>query len=219
MESREELLKKRPKEGYKFIYRYYDEFGSYIGQTKKSLKERAGKEGRAYLQYEGKWPDALLKKGIDHFNVEILEECIEADADSIEKKYITKFDSRENGYNSTYGGKSYNPFGGYRRHKDTDKYVLYYELGLSVEDAILMMSNESNWVRAGTYDDDIFKDYGEPSSNFKCLGFEEGVGVSIDEYRVYPHCEDSKSFLVSRHIGGNGPNSGVWVLPIIRCIG
>ena len=86
MTSRDEILKQKPKEGYKFIYRYYDDYGSYIGQTKKSLKERAGKDGKSYLTTVNKWSDAIREKGIEHFNVEILEECLESEADKLERR-------------------------------------------------------------------------------------------------------------------------------------
>lgn len=107
--QRGEITTRKPKKGHKFIYRYFDEEGSYIGQTKKSLKERAGKEGKNYLRDNNKWSQAILEKGFSHFDVEILCECLEEDADEREKFFIERFNSRTEGYNSTYGGKCYNP--------------------------------------------------------------------------------------------------------------
>lgn len=105
----EELMKRKPQTGNKFIYRYWDDEGSYIGQTKVSLKSRAGKNGKSYCDKDSKWSRAISEKGFDHFNVEILCECLEADADKEEKKYIKQFDSRRHGYNTTPGGAYYNP--------------------------------------------------------------------------------------------------------------
>ena len=105
-----EIMVKKPKDGYKFIYRYFDETGSYIGQTKKSLKARAGKDGKLYCKNDNKWSQAILEKGFDHFNVEILCECLESEADKKEKEFIRQFDSRQSGYNTSPGGLWYPDF-------------------------------------------------------------------------------------------------------------
>lgn len=103
--TREEAFNRQPKDGYKFIYRYYDDCGSYIGQTKQSLRERAGKNGCNYCTVPTKWSSAIQEKGFEHFNVEILTECTLDEADKVEKFYIKKFNSIEDGYNTSPGGK------------------------------------------------------------------------------------------------------------------
>lgn len=107
--NKQEIMKLRPAKGNKFIYRYYDSDGSYVGQTKKTLKERAGKNGKNYLTNENKWSEAIKQKGFDNFEVEILCECPEKEADNREKEFIKKFNSMKKGYNSTPGGNYYNP--------------------------------------------------------------------------------------------------------------
>lgn len=101
--------KTKPNEGKKFIYRYFDDEGrSYIGQTKNSLFIRAGGvDGRNYTVYDSKFSMAILEKGFDNFEYEILEEVDAELADEREKFYIRKFDTRKNGYNSTHGGRCY----------------------------------------------------------------------------------------------------------------
>lgn len=99
------LMKRHPKDGYKFIYRYYDDCGSYIGQTKQCLQKRAGKNGCNYCTVSTKWSSAIKEKGFEHFNVEIITECICTDADKLEKFYIKQFDSITHGYNTSPGGK------------------------------------------------------------------------------------------------------------------
>lgn len=59
----ENIINLKPKNGFKFIYRYYDEDGSYIGQTKKSLKQRAGVNGKNYTRTESAWSNEIKKKG------------------------------------------------------------------------------------------------------------------------------------------------------------
>lgn len=101
--------KRKPEEGKKFIYRYYDVEGkSYIGQTKSSLFTRAGgTDGKNYTVSDSKFRDAILEKGFDSFEYEILEEVAMELADERERYYIRKFDTRKNGYNSTNGGRCY----------------------------------------------------------------------------------------------------------------
>ena len=103
--------KKTPKPGNKFIYRYYDKQGkSYIGQTKQSLYQRAGGiDGKNYARYDNgsKFENAINEIGFENFEYEILEEVEEECADNREKYYINKFNTRTDGYNSTYGGKAY----------------------------------------------------------------------------------------------------------------
>lgn len=107
--DKQEIMNLRPAKGNKFIYRYYDSDGSYVGQTKRTLKERSGKNGKNYLTNENKWAEAVRQKGFDNFEVEILCECTEDVADDKEKEFIIKFNSMNKGYNSTPGGNYYNP--------------------------------------------------------------------------------------------------------------
>lgn len=100
--SREEILHYRPEKGNALIYRYYDNDGSYVGQTVQSLAERAGKDGKNYNH--GKFGAAIFRKRYRSFKVEILEECSVAEADDKEKFYIQQFNSAMQGYNSTTGG-------------------------------------------------------------------------------------------------------------------
>lgn len=77
----------------------------YIGQTIASLKIRADC-GRDYEQCPKFWK-AIQKYGWDSFIPEILAENITAEkANELEAFYINKFDTINNGYNCTTGGKS-----------------------------------------------------------------------------------------------------------------
>lgn len=96
-----------PKNGYGFIYKYTSPSGSsYIGQTTTSLKQRAGHGGKNYrncsLFYK-----AILKYGLDNFEVEILAEVKKEKLDEEEKKYIQIFNTLQpHGYNLTEGGQN-----------------------------------------------------------------------------------------------------------------
>ena len=99
------------------IYKYfnrkkYEETGEksyYIGQTIQTIKERAGKDGSKYISNSGnsKFSRAINKWGWDAFECEILEEDIQTqeELNKLEIEYIAKYDSYNNGYNSTIGGE------------------------------------------------------------------------------------------------------------------
>ena len=100
-------MEKRPKSGYGFIYKYTSPSGSsYVGQTTRSLQERAGHNGKCYkgcdLFYK-----AIQKYGFSNFTVEILAEVPKNQLDQAEKKYIQLFNTlAPNGYNLTDGGQN-----------------------------------------------------------------------------------------------------------------
>ena len=80
----------------------------YVGQTTRTIKARAGKEGNNYCK-EGctaKFANSIRKWGWNAFEVTILEEGIQTleELNEKEKYYIKIYDSYNNGYNSTEGG-------------------------------------------------------------------------------------------------------------------
>lgn len=107
-------LEKKPKAGYGFIYKYTSpQSKHYIGQTIRSLSERAGKDGYNYRNCTALYT-AFKKYGYVNFSIEILEECLIEELDSKEIEYIHKFNSNTpNGYNIKSGGcgdkTTYNP--------------------------------------------------------------------------------------------------------------
>lgn len=91
----------KPKNGYGFIYCYTSTSGKkYIGQTKTSLKERAKKNAKGYKGCAAFY-NAILKYGLDSFEVEILEEVPIENLDLVETQYILDFDTTnpQKGYN------------------------------------------------------------------------------------------------------------------------
>lgn len=102
-----------------FIYKITNKVNgkSYIGQTRYTVEFR-------WRQHQHKkdnthFHDAIAKYGADSFTVETLEECEIADMDSREIFYIAKFDTYNNGYNSSTGGDGMR---GHSRILTDDKY-------------------------------------------------------------------------------------------------
>lgn len=81
----------------------------YVGQTVRTMEQRAGKDGTGYHwddpNCDYKFARAIKKWGWDAFEGRVLEEVYEEDLDELEKFYIKYFDSYENGYNTTLGGE------------------------------------------------------------------------------------------------------------------
>lgn len=102
-----------------FIYKITNKVNgkSYIGQTRYTVEFR-------WRQHQHKKDNthfhlAIAKYGADSFTVETLEECEIADMDSREIFYIAKFDTYNNGYNSSTGGDG---MMGHSRVLTDDKY-------------------------------------------------------------------------------------------------
>lgn len=91
------------------IYKYTckDNGKIYIGQTCKTLKERAKRNGLNYNECSYFW-NAIQKHGWDNFECEILlDNLTQEEANYWEEYYIKKFNAtnRSIGYNLTYGGR------------------------------------------------------------------------------------------------------------------
>ena len=89
----------------------------YVGQTVKTMEQRACKDGNGYSWKDpscnSKFAKSIRKWGWNSFEGRVLEEVYEEDLDELEKFYIKYFDSFENGYNSTLGGdgtRGHNPY-------------------------------------------------------------------------------------------------------------
>lgn len=193
--QKENISKRKPSIGNKFIYRYYDEDGSYVGQTKHSLYHRSGKSGANYLKKSTKWSKAIKEKGFDHFEVEILCECAESEADTREKEYIKMFDSRKNGYNSTPGGIWYNPEWDYEEDDDSPKVWIW-----KVDESKLSESAKTiNKILCKEFNVDSPKDFDKVPLWYGCyaLGYDSddfyeyniNLGLLIDNFEIYEYAD------------------------------
>lgn len=111
-----------------FIYKITNKVNgkSYIGQTRYTVEFR-------WRQHQHKkdkthFHCAIKNYGIDSFVVETLEECDYKDLDSREIYYIAKYDTYNNGYNSSTGGDGMR---GHSRVITDDKYDEIQSLYLS----------------------------------------------------------------------------------------
>lgn len=98
--------------GYVYCYRniYTNEY--YVGQTTRSISDRAGEQGKKYLK-QPKFGAAIKEYGWDAFEYILLQSIKSDDLKELvdklnyyEKLYIQKFNSYLNGYNCTTGGKN-----------------------------------------------------------------------------------------------------------------
>ena len=112
-----------------YIYKISNDINDklYIGQTTKTIEERFAAHCRDSQRenagcYNYHIYRAMRKYGIEHFHIELIEECSEKQLNRKEIYYIKKFNSYHNGYNSTLGG------GGTRTIEiDENKVIEQYE--------------------------------------------------------------------------------------------
>lgn len=95
----------------------------YVGQTRRSLKERIWQHARsATTGKQTRFYHAIRKYGIENFIVGILEDGISNhELDSREVFYIDKYNTYTNGYNATPGGQFQGEFTEERRRKIGEK--------------------------------------------------------------------------------------------------
>ncbi len=92
-----------------YIYKITNDINNkvYIGKTNQSVDRRFAQHRKdcQKKRYE-KRPlyDAINKYGIDHFYVDVIEECDASDAGDREQYWISQYNSYHNGYNATKGG-------------------------------------------------------------------------------------------------------------------
>lgn len=118
----------------------------YIGQTIQSLNDRWQghcRKGSSCGERNMSIKRAINKYGKENFHIKELERCAIAEFDEREIYYISLYNSYNDGYNSTKGGKS-----GTKRPKldaeQQDACVELYKLGFSLRD----IANEFNVDKA-----------------------------------------------------------------------
>lgn len=91
-----------------YMYENKTDHKKYVGQTKNSLKERAGSTGHRYARCRHFY-NAIKKYGFDNFTVTILKDNLTLEeANYWEDYYIQKYDLKnpDKGYNINDGGNS-----------------------------------------------------------------------------------------------------------------
>ena len=111
----------------------------------------------------------LREKGITHFTFEVLEECTVDKLDEREQYWINYYNSYDNGYNKTEGGKE--KFNNTRASEDQAKYIIQLlEQTSLTQDEIALKTNTSRdivnhinrcstWKHLHNYKKNIRKEY------------------------------------------------------------
>ena len=114
----------------------------YIGQTNRTLEIRWKEYLRHYKRGDQAIYAAMRKYGIENFFVEKIEECEEDRLDEREIYWIQKYNSFNNGYNSTLGGR----FEGFATDQ-INKVLLLWEQGYTVNKIVEQTSLNVETVR------------------------------------------------------------------------
>ena len=92
-----------------YIYKISNDINDlvYIGQTIGSIQTRFKQHYYdSKRDIDNKFHNAIKELGIEHFKIELLEECPNELLDEKERYWISYYDSYNNGYNSTKGGQN-----------------------------------------------------------------------------------------------------------------
>lgn len=92
-----------------YIYKISNDINDsvYIGQTIGSIQTRFKQHCYdSKRDTNNKFHNAMRNIGIEHFKIELIEECSNEQLDNREKYWISYYDSCNNGYNSTKGGQN-----------------------------------------------------------------------------------------------------------------
>lgn len=114
----------------------------YIGQTSRTLEIRWKEYLRHYKRGDQAIYAAMRKYGIENFFVEKIEECEEDRLDEREIYWIQKYNSFNNGYNSTLGGR----FEGFATDQ-INEVLLLWEQGYTVNKIVEQTSLNVETVR------------------------------------------------------------------------
>lgn len=134
-----------------YIYKIINNINGkiYIGQTRFTIEERWYGHKKAYINGK-KYPLYLAfdKYGINNFSISVIEKCDNNDLDLLEEYWIKYYDSYNNGYNATTGGKS-------GRHLSEDlilKIKTLFENGKTITEISNILS-----IRRGTISKYLYK--------------------------------------------------------------
>ena len=125
---------------YKIINHINDKV--YIGKTKLSIEKRfkqhyedskkRNKENRPLYK-------AINKYGINHFSIQLIEECSEEIASDREKYWIDFYKGYTNGYNATLGGDG-------KAYIDISILLNLWEKGYSIKQISRETNHDVNWI-------------------------------------------------------------------------
>lgn len=92
-----------------FIYKITNDINNkiYIGKTSFSIQKRFQEHCRdAFRDRNEKRPlyAAMRKYGVEHFSIQLIEECLDSIASDRESYWIGVYQTYSNGYNATLGG-------------------------------------------------------------------------------------------------------------------
>jgi group I intron endonuclease len=82
---------------------------------------------------------AMNKYGIEHFSIELIEECSEEEASLREQYWIGFYKSYTEGYNATLGGDG-------KTYIDINEVLLLWEDGKSIKEIAQILGHDANWL-------------------------------------------------------------------------
>lgn len=181
-----------------YIYKITNDINQkiYIGQTVKSLKERF----RTHIKDSFYYPDrplyrAFKKYGIEHFSIEMLEECNLSEVDEREIYWIELFGSFKYGYNATKGGEG-------KPYADYDLIYALWNEGKNIKQIHEITNYDEKTVRTALNNFNVSKEQRKQKaiqSMFKSIAMLDKDSEEI--IQVFPSIAKAYRFLGKQHSG------------------
>ena len=114
----------------------------YVGKTEVSLEKRFAEHCRDYQKREEeKRPlyNAMKKYGIEHFSIELIEECNSEIASLREQYWIGFYKSYTEGYNATLGGDG-------KAYIDREEIFKLWSNGKTLKEITELVNHDSGWI-------------------------------------------------------------------------
>lgn len=114
----------------------------YIGKTELTIEKRFNEHCRdAYKTQEEQRPlyRAMKKYGINHFHIEVVEECSLENSSQREKYWIEYYDSYGNGYNATLGGDG-------KAYINREEVLELWNAGKSLKEIVELIGHDPGWI-------------------------------------------------------------------------
>ena len=142
------------------IYKIVNDINNkvYIGKTEHSIEKRFQEHCRdAYSREYEKRPlySAMRKYGVNHFTVELIEECTEQESATREVYWIGYYKSYTNGYNATLGGDG-------KAYIDVQNLLSMWQEGKTLKEISTETHHDLSWISKklkenGVPQEEIFK--------------------------------------------------------------
>lgn len=183
-----------------YIYKIYNDINNkiYVGKTLSSIEKRfqvhIQDSKKEYCKNRPLYK-AFNKYGIEHFHIELLEECSEKEVNQKEKNWIEKLGSFKYGYNATKGGDG-------KHYADYDLIFSLWKEGKNNFQIQQILGYDSHTIKVALENNNISKEErikrGQESCYHNIAMLDKNT---LEIVKVFPSVMAACKFLNKQHSG------------------